>query len=399
MNVNRTYFDDIEKFNFAVERLCAKSLTNDFNFTDIYNILTGKSEHTEEQLYYAYFWYCWKLLYISYLTRGGDNFGSLPYTRKVLDRDNINFNTDFLENFHTRVLFYIACALIEFLDSAPSLFAIQNDERTWPLISKVEGLVGEIDGIIINQKYKQLHTMALLPYLVRAGTEKVNTQEIERTVIKAQESFNRIVNDPRWEDMNSFLNANESIQDRLTRQNDLLTIIDGYDQRLRDIRNEYNFTNLTKAFSNIRSSKKKELLNSNRLFYSAALCVLLTPVMLLIFHTTGVVQKFEGWSKLFYIMPVATFELLLIYFTRLFYSNKKSVMAQLIQIDFRLSICEFVQSYIEERKFKKEDEKTWELFDSLVFSPIQLNEDKIPSLLDGADSIAEFINKAVKDNK
>ncbi|HEE1233111.1 TPA: hypothetical protein R6486_005371 [Klebsiella pneumoniae] len=46
------------------------------------------------------------------------------------------------------------------------------------------------------------------------------------------------------------------------------------------------------------------------------------------------------------------------------------------------------------------DKESWSLFEKLIFSPIQVTSENIPSLLDGASSIAELAGKVFsKDPK
>lgn len=83
---------------------------------------------------------------------------------------------------------------------------------------------------------------------------------------------------------------------------------------------------------------------------------------------------------------------------RLFYVEVKSIKSQLIQIDLRLNLCEFIYDYIETRD-KTHSEKvseSWKGFEALIFSPIQPNEDKIPSVMDGTDALVDLAGKILK---
>lgn len=390
------FFINVDEFDQNVMEYCNKHSSSRFDMEKVYNILTDRIPATPEEVYCAYYWYCWKMLYISFLKRGGLSFETLPVTRNYLISNNIVFSKDYLFKNHNRCLFYITCGFLEYLNKSQDLYAISADDRTWPLISKVEGLLGRIDDITLELKFTQHHLFSLLPYTLASKKMESNTNDIEKMVLDSEEKFKRIVNDPRWEEILTFLNENKNLDHKLKSQSDLIEQIDKYEKNLLNKRSEYNFVTLADAFVSIRKIKKNEMKKANFMFYGAAVLLLLTPLLLLLFHISEHASVFEGWMKLFYILPVTTFELLLLYFTRLFYFSKNAVMAQLLQIDFRLTICEFIESYVEDRKTSTENQETWRSFEALIFSPIQMKEDKIPSVLDGADAIAEFINKALK---
>lgn len=87
----------------------------------------------------------------------------------------------------------------------------------------------------------------------------------------------------------------------------------------------------------------------------------------------------------------------LIYFFRLSYLEAKSIRTQLVQIDLRLSLCSFIDGYVEYRKKNNVNiDKVLEIFDSLIFSPIQTNENNIPSMFDGIEAIAGLAEKITK---
>ena len=89
--------------------------------------------------------------------------------------------------------------------------------------------------------------------------------------------------------------------------------------------------------------------------------------------------------------------MILIYFFRLSYLEAKSLRTQLIQIELRLSLCAFIDSYVEYRKRNQADiEKVLDSFDSLIFSPIQTNENNIPAMFDGIEAIAGLADKVIK---
>ena len=84
---------------------------------------------------------------------------------------------------------------------------------------------------------------------------------------------------------------------------------------------------------------------------------------------------------------------------RLYYSEVKTLNTQLLQIDHRLSLCEFIHDYIEKKNADKDNKQSWDLFESLIFSPIQVASDNIPSIIDGANAVADLAGKIISKSK
>lgn len=72
--------------------------------------------------------------------------------------------------------------------------------------------------------------------------------------------------------------------------------------------------------------------------------------------------------------------------------------SQLVQIDLRLNLCEFIYDYVENKDKSSSESvrESWKAFEALIFSPFQPNEDKIPSVMDGTDVLADLAGKILK---
>lgn len=95
----------------------------------------------------------------------------------------------------------------------------------------------------------------------------------------------------------------------------------------------------------------------------------------------------------FYVSLIG-FELILAYFFRVALHGYKGVKAQLIQIDLRMTLCQFIQDYAEYAKEVRRDSPSLlDRFDQLVFSGIVNSEGAIPSTFDGMEQLANLIDK------
>lgn len=96
------------------------------------------------------------------------------------------------------------------------------------------------------------------------------------------------------------------------------------------------------------------------------------------------------WEKL---VPLIGVELILIYFFRVTLKHYYSLQIQIMQLDFRYSLCQFIGAYSEySRKIKEANGGALDKFESLIFSNLLSEPDNIPSTFDGLDNLASLIN-------
>jgi len=400
MNDKQNFIDNLEEIDKSVREKCNKHLPDNFKFFDNLHLFDeSNNDINENEKYYAYLLYCWSFLFSTYLSPRFDNFDSLPVTKKTLIDNDINYNIWFLESHTHLFLYYVVLAAEEFIQNNERIAVFGNRGVLLSLMGKIRALMSSVD-IIALKHYGDNHiTLSSIPYTLTRGKGEIELSHFTRTMSEAEQKFDSIVSDSRWADINTFLNESSLLSEKIEEQNKLIGTVDLLQDRLDKAKSEYNFLNLSQAFTNIRKIKKEELKKIDQIFIAIGMALLLTPISLLLFNIFGNTSKFTGIDKLLYILPVATIELILLYFIRVYYIQKNSVTAQLLQIDFRLSICEFIKNYVNDRTIDEKDKNTWSAFETLIFSPIQSRDDKIPSVLDGSESIAEFLNKVLKARK
>lgn len=167
-------------------------------------------------------------------------------------------------------------------------------------------------------------------------------------------------------------------------------------ERLTNVKREGNFKLLAKAFSTLRKGKASEVTYAQGRMWVFVLFLILLPILSLCYFQKNI-TTLDLLTLVKYI-PLISLEILFFYFMRLFYIEVKSLKSQLVQIDLRLNLCEFIYDYIETRGKTHSDKvnDSWKAFESLIFSPIQPNEDKIPSVMDGTDVLADLAGKILK---
>lgn len=173
--------------------------------------------------------------------------------------------------------------------------------------------------------------------------------------------------------------------------------IKALEERVRNLKSEYNFVGLSSGFNRIKEKKEKELSTTEMNYKNLFGTIFIAPVIAVIIHFTLPEPYPKDYSAIFILFPFITIEMAIIYFFRLSYLEAKALRTQLMQIDLRLSLCAFIDGYVEYRR--KNDiaiEKVLDSFDALIFSPIQTNENNIPAMFDGLEAIAGVAEKVMK---
>ena len=156
---------------------------------------------------------------------------------------------------------------------------------------------------------------------------------------------------------------------------------------LENLKQGFNFVALSDGFSRMLNEKK-----SSKKW-----------ILLLLFLIAGIIStipayKFlsDGGTNLTWqqIAISAGLELVLIYFFRVVLFHYRTVQTQIMQLDLRLSLCQFIQSYAEYAKeIKTNDKDALDKFENLIFSSILSSDEKIPSTFDGLEQLNSLVKQ------
>lgn len=165
-------------------------------------------------------------------------------------------------------------------------------------------------------------------------------------------------------------------------------------EKLETYETAFNFVGLYSGFKNLRTAKVSE--RRWNFFYLLLLgALLLLPVVAKFLSFLDVSVRSE--PDLVGLAALAGLELLLLYFFKVALQNFRSVKAQLLQIDLRMTLCQFVQNYAEYSKGAPQGSAgLLERFEQVVFSGIVNDESAIPSTFDGLDKLVELVGKIRK---
>lgn len=169
--------------------------------------------------------------------------------------------------------------------------------------------------------------------------------------------------------------------------------VDSIKQGLKDATSSYNFVGLVDGFRQLAKVKITERRIAFWSLIALALLMLLPPTAQLAYVFTHIDTLEAKKGLLLYTLPtILAIEVVLIYFFRVVLAQFRSVKAQVLQLDLRIALCQFVQSYAEYSvKIQKDAPNVLTKFEAVVFSSLVPESEGIPSTFDGAEQLANLI--------
>lgn len=180
--------------------------------------------------------------------------------------------------------------------------------------------------------------------------------------------------------------------------NKFLSEIEKIENRLQNQRQEFNFIGLSNAFQKMKDDKSKELIKEKRFNWFLMTMIVLSLILKIVWSLN---QVRLGELNLNILMIVITsfivFIGILLYFFRISLYNIKAIQSQILQLDLRLSLCQFIHNYANDSKEMRENMKeSLERFESVIFAPIVATDDKIPATLDGMEQLGRLVDMVKK---
>ncbi|WP_018652619.1 hypothetical protein [Actinobacillus capsulatus] len=170
-------------------------------------------------------------------------------------------------------------------------------------------------------------------------------------------------------------------------------------KKLDEQKTAFNFVGLSKGFENLLSQKRWSKWTSFGIM--SVFCVLLVALPIVIiggrffnwFAEYNIEWSKIGWEQM---LPILGLELVFIYFFRVAL-HYNSIQTQIMQLELRQSLCQFIQSYADYAKeIKEKDGASLEKFENLIFSSILSDSEKVPSTFDGLEQLSNLIKEFKK---
>ena len=236
--------------------------------------------------------------------------------------------------------------------------SLTDDDIAYSMISQLNYIQSDYSLILLNDYLGNKSFQAFLNY-------EENIKKIEQHSIVLKETSDDI---------------QKSADEKLEKVKQL-------SDTLENLKQGFNFVALSDGFSRMLNEKK-----------SSKILILLLLFLIAIIISAIPTYKFfpDGGMNLTWqqIAISAGLELVLIYFFRVVLFHYRTVQTQIMQLDLRLSLCQFIQSYAEYAKeIKTNDKDALDKFENLIFSSILSSDEKIPSTFDGLEQLSSLIKQ------
>lgn len=199
--------------------------------------------------------------------------------------------------------------------------------------------------------------------------------------------------DQQSEKVDSFLAKTDAWESSLEQK---IQVVKELEQRLEQNKLTYDFVLLSKGFQQLYDQKKielKERRNGYAQFGTMLVCIpIAVIIVIIILILTGYEAKLS--SLWFLALPITTLMLFLFYFTRVGLQHVRSVQSQMMQLELRMALCQFIHNYAEDsEKLHAKNSNGFEKFENIIFSPLVSSDDKIPTTFDGMEQLAKLVSE------
>ncbi|HHC4712740.1 hypothetical protein [Escherichia albertii] len=174
--------------------------------------------------------------------------------------------------------------------------------------------------------------------------------------------------------------------------------VESIKESLKGYETAFNFVGLFDGFNSLGKKKANEILASRLILIFLAI-IIPSPLIYYGIHKLPALEATNAATYFMSALPFASVTLIFMYYFRVVLINHISLRTQIMQIELRKTLCQFIQSYSDySSKIKKNNQDALSKFEDVVFSNIMLSDDKIPSTFDGIEQIASLIN-SLKNGK
>ena len=172
------------------------------------------------------------------------------------------------------------------------------------------------------------------------------------------------------------------------------------EKKLENYKTTYDFVLLNKGFKQLYDEKRVELKERRNSFSNFGATLAITPIAMIGFSFLLFLWKDEAAFKylLYLAFPVTTFMLIILYFVKVSLQHVRSVQSQMMQLELRMALCQFIHNYAEDsEKLHKKNSAGFEKFENIIFSPLVSSDDKIPTTFDGMEQLAKLVSEFRKN--
>lgn len=326
---------------------------------------------------------------------------------KALDNENLMFNewSGFNEFLNNNILSNTNLILYKFFTKDPTQYSVEATIEALFLALYADVYEGSL--LITDSRHKEFFEKILngLNYYASTISEenfKVLTYlwiDIPRNVFLNH--LDQHLDKEVIETVRNFKENEEFLEKQKLLNNKAKEDIKKIQLSLQEQKSEYNFVGLSNGFRTLRKQKKKELNWQNGAYYGLMTIIVLLIISKSVWSANYLISNnFD--SPIFIIITISTvlFLFILLYFFRISLVNIRSIKSQILQIDLRLTLCQFIHNYDSDTKELREGMKeSFERFESVIFAPIVATEDQMPSTFDGLEQLTGLLSSFNRSSK
>ena len=245
-----------------------------------------------------------------------------------------------------------------------------------------------------NQKYLEFKThydfVDELPFII-CGEIYSNSKLNE---------IRKFLEEKDFSDYKALIKESEKASDLISGWNSTFDVkiyeVKELEKKLESYKTTYDFVLLNEGFKNLYDQKKDDLKNPESNYKWLFRFILAIPVLEIIFFGWLIANQIEINSVAIWYMVVPSISLILFlfYFYRINLQEIRSIKSQMMQLELRMALCQFIQNYADDsEKLHKKNEKGFEKFENIIFSPLVSSDDKIPTTFDGMEQLAKLVSE------
>lgn len=311
-----------------------------------------------------------------------------PFNYYHLNKDFEDFfDGGYKENFG---LFYICCArfLKEYImylsrNKSSNVFitslwnSFESDDLSLlndRCLKQVDYIKNEMGVSILNFYFGDQGFKAFLDFSNNIKQADIKSDAIKQSIVNGEANLKRLLDEKQVKV--------EALSDKLEKQ-----------------KTAFNFVGLSQGFETLLKTKKSA--RSYTFFFLLCIGAFLFVVPTVYIRTiinfsADIINDPYIWKLA---IPFAGGEIILLYFFRVILNHYNSLQTQIMQLELRQSLCQFIQSYADYAKeIKEKDGASLEKFENLIFSSILSSPDKVPSTFDGLEQLSNLIKNMRSGN-
>ncbi len=173
-------------------------------------------------------------------------------------------------------------------------------------------------------------------------------------------------------------------------------------ESLEEQKQAYNFVGLSNGFNSLRVNKIAEL-KSEKFSYNILIISIIVLIIIKSLWSMYYLNNNDISNPVFIVTTASTilFLFILLYFFKISLVNMKSIKSQVLQIDLRLTLCQFIHNYeTDTAKLRSADMKeSFNKFESVIFAPLVATEDQMPATFDGLEQLTGLLSSFNKSAK